>query len=437
MNDIERKIKDFAKEQGVEVVGVAGPDRLNGPPFLDPTYIMKGARSIVSMALPMNVQAIYDFIGKKSPVPHSLDQLAGNQRMFSTSEKLALYLISQGYRARAVQSNNMYRRNLDAFATLPNFSHRFGAIASGIAAQGWSGNVMTEEYGAAMFLGTVVTDAVLKSDTPRYSPRHFIDNNCVKCRKCEQTCVAGMFEPKREEYVLLNGELHPRGKRRDINLCNASCFGLHSLSRDKKWTTWGYRWIDKWIENPPDVTRKGEIRLDLLKAGAKSGDSTARYDFIRASASQILPESMINEYVSQFKENASQAERNKLIVEFSHKLGIKGLKDDHILTCGNCATICGPTVEECARRYDVLTESGIMVKAPNGEMVNAGTYEKAVEMRKKYMPHVTKSEMINDAWASTVLFHKRYFGIEPKSIAQGIIYSRKLKKAVKALGEVN
>lgn len=48
-----------------------------------------------------------------------------------------------------------------------------------------------------------------------------------------------MFEGEGEEYVLLNREPHPRGKRRGLDLCNASCFGLHALNPDKKWTAWG------------------------------------------------------------------------------------------------------------------------------------------------------------------------------------------------------
>jgi hypothetical protein len=37
MGSLESKIKDFVAEQGVEVVGLAGPERLDGPPSLDPT----------------------------------------------------------------------------------------------------------------------------------------------------------------------------------------------------------------------------------------------------------------------------------------------------------------------------------------------------------------------------------------------------------------
>jgi hypothetical protein len=144
MGTLEEKIKAFVRDQGVEVVGLAGPDRLDGPPSLDPTYTMRGARSIVSMVMPMDVNAIYDFLGKKSPVPHWLDQLKKNQQMHRTCNFLAGYIRSLGYHAEVVPPNSSYRRHPYIYAVLPSFSHRFGAIAAGIAGQGWSGNVMSE-----------------------------------------------------------------------------------------------------------------------------------------------------------------------------------------------------------------------------------------------------------------------------------------------------
>ena len=78
MSGIEEDIRSFLKNQGVQVIGMAGPERLDGPPSLDPTYTMRGAKSIISFALPMNVDAIYDFLSKKTPVTHNTDQLIGN-----------------------------------------------------------------------------------------------------------------------------------------------------------------------------------------------------------------------------------------------------------------------------------------------------------------------------------------------------------------------
>jgi epoxyqueuosine reductase QueG len=130
-------------------MGLAGPERLDGPPSLDPAYTMSGAKSIISFAMPMNVDAIYDFLSKKTPVTHNTDQLIGNQKIHHIAKRLADYLNDRGCRALAIPTNNNYRRSLDVYSTHPDFSHRFGAIVSGIAGQGMSGNVMTKEYGAA------------------------------------------------------------------------------------------------------------------------------------------------------------------------------------------------------------------------------------------------------------------------------------------------
>jgi hypothetical protein len=427
---LEEKIKDFVRGQGVKVVGIAGPESLDGPPSLDPTYTMPGARSIISMALPMDTQAIYDFLGKKSPVPHSLDQVRMNQQIYRTAEFVAGYIRSLGYHAKAVPSNNDYRRGLDALATLPSFSHRFGAIAAGIAGQGWSGNVMTEEYGASMYLGTVVTDALLASDPVRFLPRHFIDSYCSTCRMCDKTCAAQMFRDDEEEYVLLNGALHPRGKRRDINLCNISCFGLHGLSPDKKWTTWSYRWIEPWIDKPIDSLTKAAIHLQLLLKGGMSGDSTPRYSLIRSIGNELIPENVVNKYLDKHPENMNLRDRESAFFAFAEDLGVTGLRDDRILTCGQCALVCGPTLEETAKRYKILVNGGLVVLGPDGDMMNVPTYEEALPIYKRNIPRVSPLRMLKDALASAYLFHKRYFGLEPKSIIGGILYARRLKKAL-------
>ena len=430
MASLESEIKNFVRGLGIEVVGIAGPDRLDGPPSLDPTYTMRGAKSIVSMALPFKVSAIYDFLGKKTPATHNIDQLLTNQRMHREGKKLEQFLISRGHRAKVVPPNNTYRRSLDVFSTHPSFSHRFGAIAAGIAAQGWSGNVMTKEYGASMVLGTVVTNAVLQSD-PALPPRHFVDTFCYRCKLCDKVCPAGMFEQDGEEYILINGELHPRGKRNCIDLCNLSCFGLHGLSRDKKWSSWGRHWITSWLEHEPDRTNKRNMRQALLAKGSRTGDSTLRYDLIRRLGSMLWPEEFILGMPELENPPEDELERNKVLGKYAEKIGVNGLKDFNVLTCGQCALVCGPTLKESADRYHTLMESGIVVPGPDGRMVHANTFEEAMEIRKKYPQKISREEMRKDARQSAALWHKYYFGIEPKSIIQDLKYRRKLEKAVK------
>jgi len=428
MTTLENQIKQFAKTQGIEVIGLAGPERLNGPPSLNPADTMRGARSVVCFALPMNVEAIYAWLGKKSHVPHSVDQTVMNAEMRWKAEAIADFIRTQGHRARAVPTNNSYRRALDVFATRPSFSHRFGAIAAGIAGQGWSGNVMTREYGAAVYLGSVVTDARLHSD-PALPSRYFTENFCYRCRLCEKTCVVGMFDGQEEEYVLLNDELHPRGKRHNIDFCNASCFGLHSISRDKKWSTWGIHWMRDWIDGKPNPAEKKRIRRQMLVKGSRTGDSTPRYDIIRHLGSKLMDRELIREYRQTYPSLPTQRERNAFIGRWAEKLGVKHLRDDRILTCGNCALVCGATLEETRKRYELLVNGGIVVLGPDGENRTVQGFETAVALRNDYLPRVPKEEMIRDAKDSGLLWSRLYFGFEPLASLRGWLYERKLKKA--------
>jgi hypothetical protein len=426
---LEEKIKDFVRNQGVDVVGLAGPDRLDGPPSLDPTYTMRGAKSIVSMVTPMDQGAIYDYLGKKSAVPHNVDQLKKNQRMFRVSEMVAGYVRSLGYNAAVVPPNNSYRRTLYVFATIPTFSHRFGAMAAGIAGQGWSGNVMTEEYGGATYLGTVVTDAVLESDPLRYSSRYFVDEWCKKCRVCDKVCPLGMFIGDNEEYILMNGELHPRAKRRDINLCNGGCFGLHALSNDKKWGTYGYRWTKAWMDVPLEKLTSMKVIPEFVKQVSLAGDSGRRYKMIRHYAGYVMKDDVLNEYLDKHPESMSQEEHNKEFIEHGERLGVKGLLNDTLLTCGNCGLVCGSSIQESAERYRLLTNSGLAVRGADGNMVNVPTYEEAVTIRQ--IPKRSLWAKLKDAWNLNWTFHKWYWGFEPISFIKGILYARRLKKAVK------
>lgn len=435
MAGLEEKIKDFIRSQGIQVVGLAGPERLDGPPSLDPAYTLEGARSIVSLAMPMDVPAIYDFLSKKSPVPHNLDQLYGNQKLHHISARVADYIRSLGYEAKAVPSNNTYRRSPDIFSTHPSFAHRLGAIAAGIAGQGLSGNVMTKEYGAAVYLGTVVTTAVLKSD-PALPPRHFVDTYCATCRICAHSCPAHMFEEQGEEYLLINGELHPRAKRRSIDLCNISCFGLHGLSMDKKWSSWGTHWITKWVEREPDP-RTESIRIAMMRKASTVGDSTIRYELIRRIGSLLYPEDWIDEHkINPRVEDLPQDEtaRRRMQADLIRKYIGLDFDDPNVLTCGQCALVCGPDIRESAKRIKMLHEGGIVVRGKDGRIEVVKTFEEASAIRTQYPVRIPRSKQLKDMLASTLLWVSFYGGIEPRSFRQGLAYRYKLKKAVLKLG---
>ncbi len=190
---LELQIKEFMKSEGVDVVGVAGPGRFDGPPSLDIKYIMKEAKSIITFALPLDVQAIYDYLEKKSAIPHNLDQIRVHQRAIHTALKLAKYLESMGYKVTTEPPNVKWRRDINLLSNVARFSQRYASYITGIAAQGLSGNAVTKEYGGAIVLQSVFTDAVLESD-PIMDPRDVFDNLCQHCMACAASCPTKMYK---------------------------------------------------------------------------------------------------------------------------------------------------------------------------------------------------------------------------------------------------
>ena len=435
MPALEERIKDFVRARGVEVVGIAGPEMLDGPPSLDLSYTMPGARSVVAMALPMNVDAVYDFLSKRSPAPHNLDQFLNYQRLQRIGKELADYLVSRGHRAVGVPLSADYRRALYVFRPRPAFSLRLGAMASGIGGQGWSGNLKTREYGASIYLGAVLTDALLQSD-PGIPAGSFVDEFCAKCKRCARACPTGMFEPQREEYLLLNGELHPRGRRRNIDLCHVSCFGLHSLSLDRRFTNWGLHWIDGWVEKGPDPERRLRVIWDLLKRGLTTGDAAPRFDVLRRLCSILYPEELLDGLPEVEDLCEDEQQRYRVLAGFVHRLGVRGIEEYPVpIVCGQCALVCGPSLEETAEIYRVLAESGLVVPGPGGRMVRVDTFEEARELRRRYPRKVGAYRMVKDILQTFILWHRFYFGLEPKTVLQSKAYNHRLRKALRGAGK--
>jgi len=433
MQSIEEKIKEFARKAGASMVGLAGPERFSGPPSIDPKYTMKGAKSIVSIVLPMNVPAIYDFLGKKTHGPHNADQIKMCQRIFRISTEIAEYIESLGYEAKPVPTNCTYRRAPDMMATHPSFSHRFGAVVSGLGTFGLSGNVVTKEFGAAIYLSTVVTNAGLKSD-PVMPARDTMDNRCRTCKLCDKACTLRMFRDDEEEYLLLNGELHARGKRDNLDFCNMPCFGLHGISMDKKWTNWGRHWIPEYVDHRPDPTDIVGVRKVMVRVSPLTGDGGPRYQVIRLYNSVLWPRNVVEDMLPDYEDlPKDEDETYRLLVKVQENMGVKGLKDPYVLTCGQCVLVCGPDFAETKKRYDLLARSGYVVPGPDGKMMRVKTFEEAQSAKNKYrLPKLSRRERIQGSGGA--FWVKNYLGLELIPELQNWQYQRCARKACAKAG---
>jgi len=81
----------------------------------------------------------------------------------------------------------------------PPISHRYLAVRSGIGHFGYSGNIITKEYGSAIVLASVVTDAELIPTDPL--PEE--ENYCDECRLCLSVCSSGYVDPIEKVAVTL------------------------------------------------------------------------------------------------------------------------------------------------------------------------------------------------------------------------------------------
>ncbi len=78
-----------------------------------------------------------------------------------------------------------------------------------------------------------------------------------------------------------------------------------------------------------------------------------------------------------------EEERYRILAEFMRRMGIRGIESYPVpMICGQCALVCGPTPEETAERYRVLTGSGLVVPDSDGRMTRVDTFEEAQALRR-------------------------------------------------------
>ncbi|MCP5028925.1 MAG: epoxyqueuosine reductase, partial [Actinomycetia bacterium] len=220
-----------------------------------------------------------------------------------------------------VVANNVYRTEVPRGrrAMMPELSHRYMAVASGVGWFGFSGNVITPTHGASVILGSVVTTAELEP-TPPLDPH---DRYCDDCHLCLASCNSKLMSTEETSTVNLGGNDFSYSKRRAYGRCELVCGGYTGLNKNGKWSTWS----PARFPIPEEDEEFREILIETVKAKDK----------------RPLPEGGVY-----------------------HPLLKPGDRIDG--TCGNCQLICHPDKGERKRRYRMLTRSGVVIEHPDGEL---------------------------------------------------------------------
>ena len=267
MNSAEERLKSLAKSLGADLVGLTTKDILaDGPPSANPRYLLPSANSVISFALSLDKDLVQDFISKKKWRPHCDDRKIIVQNLYKIGTALSEQLRSEGYEAVNVDLNNNYRPEKDADDVTemtefhPDFSHRYAALAAGIGRLGWSGNLLTKDYGALVELGSVLTSANLTPDTPIPDEEH----PCDGCKMCSLVCPVEMIQPKISTQVTVAGVIETISRKRPNTCCWISCTGYEGLASSGTWSNWSPYRLGRPL--PEDKQELDSLCISLQKA---------------------------------------------------------------------------------------------------------------------------------------------------------------------------
>ena len=327
MTSLKEEIISIARGMGIDKVGFSSRKRLeDAPPSGDLGYILPSARSAISLAVALDKVAIRAYLGKEDQMAHVGDHKASYIKLKEAGKAIEGLLRDRGYEASFPYPNFEYRKGQPFMTLAPPLSHRYVAVAAGIGLLGWSGNVITPEYGAAISLSSVVTSA-------EFEPDPLIEGDlCSKCRLCAASCPSHFISIKEETIVTLAGRTYTHNKKASKLRCDVTCGGANGVSTpDAKWSTWSYKVLD--LPGPGDDEAFDRRVLDYAQ-----------------DPNQRLLRALLD--------------IEKLEIRDWEQFDL--FLDRLLLTCGNCMLVCWPDMEDRQENYRLLTTSGRVVKGDTG-----------------------------------------------------------------------
>jgi len=232
-------IMKYLKVEGVVHAGIATPETLaGGPPSADLSYVMPSAKSAIVFALPLNLDAIPDYLGKKDRLTYETNYIRVSSLGDGIAVKLANFLKVQGYPSVPLAVNEIYRDGPpeDKKYMYPDISLRYLAAASGVGFFGFSGNLLTNDYGPAIILGGLLTEAELEPTKPLDKSENYCDY--YNCLQCCGTCPSKTLHGQDLVTVTMGGYEHHYGEKKYTLPCAFVCGGFSGLDRSGKWSTW-------------------------------------------------------------------------------------------------------------------------------------------------------------------------------------------------------
>lgn len=367
-NSLEEQIKNLALEEGAVLVGICSAESIKNNEFSDPNYLFPGAKSVISIAINFDDEKVRKYLSKEEYLPLCYEEGYTTKNLKRIAEKIKVFLEEKGFSAYNCDCNYDYRNinksskavisnikilidliNKDKdedinlteqeektlnrlkkmilpglkktpMLLIPSLSHRCVAVSAGIGRIGWSGNLITEKYGARVLLNSIITNANLKPDKPLEG------NPCTKCKICEKSCQGGLFSKDEEQTINIAGVEETIAKRNSYAYCIAVCSSMSGQNKFKEWSTWS------------------PFRFDDIKS-LPLDDSVDTY--------------VKNMFANGIEKGGQQAENVLRLIENTFLGRNDKSAEDFRPTCGFCQMVCsGHDLNKTKENYNLIVNSG-------------------------------------------------------------------------------
>ena len=171
---LQTKLKNFAREQGADIVGFCEFDSPPSPLAPELTHA-------VSIGVKLS-DAVMRTIDSAPSFAYFQHYRTANALLDQITFRLSRILEEDGYSALPIAASQSQGKNNPYRGVIP---HKTAAVLSGLGFVGKSGLFLSLQYGSKVRLATVLTNAPLSNELP------VIENGCKDCNLCAKACPAG------------------------------------------------------------------------------------------------------------------------------------------------------------------------------------------------------------------------------------------------------
>ncbi len=205
-HDLTTKLETLARELGADLFGVAPIERYleaGAPVHMRPDALLPGATCAVVVAV-HHTDAAIELGGEPDPQTQGPYAVQGrmNEKVEHIMFRLGDLLEREGHRVVGLPATNIWRfrgRPEEANPFLPDLSNIHAAWLAGLGEIGWSGLLLSPEFGPRQRFCCLVTDAPLEP-----SPMYAGEPLCDRCNLCVKHCPTEAFTKEVTGEVVLS-----------------------------------------------------------------------------------------------------------------------------------------------------------------------------------------------------------------------------------------